>query len=75
MTWGLLVALAVAYLVACVVWPYAACQARGCKGGKIRSPTGKAWRRCKRCAGKGERVRVGRKVASKARSEWRKGRR
>lgn len=47
------------YVVACVIWPYAAC--RRCGGtGKRRSPSGKAWRPCSRCGGNGTRVRVGR---------------
>lgn len=59
----LLVALltAVAYVAACAFWPFAA--HRRCGGtGKLRSPSGKAWRRCPGCSGTGSRIRVGRKV-------------
>jgi hypothetical protein len=49
------------YLVVCAVWPFAAC--RWCGGsGKHRSPSGKAWRPCRRCRGSGRRVRLGRRV-------------
>lgn len=47
------------YLLTCAWWPLAACFR--CRGdGKLRSPTGKSWRRCTRCKGSGERLRVGR---------------
>lgn len=56
-----LLAAAVAYVIACVIWPFAAC--RRCDGaGKHRSPSGKAWRTCKRCRGTGARIRIGRKA-------------
>lgn len=49
------------YAIACRVWPFADC--RKCEGkGRFRSPSGKAWRRCRRCKGSGERVRVGRRL-------------
>lgn len=49
------------YLLACAVWPFAAC--RWCSGsGKKRSPSGKAWRSCGRCDGSGKRVRFGRRI-------------
>jgi hypothetical protein len=50
------------YLVACWLWPYTSC--RACKGnsGKRFSPSGKAWGDCRRCKGKGRRVRIGRKT-------------
>lgn len=49
------------YVVACLIWPFAACLK--CKGGgRFRSPTGKAWRLCRRCKGSGTRVRVGRRL-------------
>ena len=48
-----------AYMLACWVWPYAACWR--CHGdGKHRSPSGKAWRTCKKCRGTGARLRIGR---------------
>ena len=46
------------YALACLFWPHAACGR--CEGdGKIRSPGGKAWRRCPRCKGSGWRQRWG----------------
>jgi DnaJ-class molecular chaperone len=49
------------YFVACRIWPFTAC--RKCGGnGKRRSPSGRAFRRCPRCKGKGERLRTGRRV-------------
>ena len=54
-----LVALAVVYVIACAIWPFAACSR--CKGAaKFRSPSGKAWRTCRRCKGSGARLRYGR---------------
>src|SRR5690242_7483131 len=56
-----LLAIAAAYVIACVIWPFAACHR--CHGaGKHRSPSGKAWRTCKRCRGSGARIRFGRKA-------------
>lgn len=55
------------YVLACWIWPFAAC--RRCDGaGRFRSPTGRAWRNCKRCKGSGKRVRFGVRVA-----EWLRG--
>lgn len=55
------VVLAAGYMLACWIWPFASCF--GCSGdGKRRSPTGRSWRRCKRCRGTGERLRVGRRL-------------
>lgn len=52
------------YVVACWIWPFTAC-AR-CDGvGKLRSPSGKAWRRCPRCGGRGGKVRWGRRMWGK----------
>lgn len=52
-----------AYIAACVWWPWTGC-AR-CDGtAKLRSPTGKAWRDCPRCAGSGRKVRLGRRLWS-----------
>lgn len=39
------------YLVTCVVWPISSC----------RSPWGGSWRRCRKCKGTGERIRIGRR--------------
>lgn len=49
------------YGVECWWWPFAACGKCG-GAGRFRSPSGRAWRRCRRCKGSGERVRVGRKL-------------
>ncbi|SNS83202.1 hypothetical protein [Actinomadura mexicana] len=52
---------AVGYLLHCVIWPYRAC--RKCDGaGRFRSPTGRAWRYCSRCGGKGAQLRAGRRI-------------
>ena len=51
-----------AYVAACVWWPWTSCG--WCDGGKRRSPTGKAWRDCPRCAGTGRKVRLGRRLWS-----------
>jgi hypothetical protein len=49
------------YTLSCLFWPYAKC--RRCDGGgKFRSPSGKAWRLCRRCAGTGGRLRIGRRI-------------
>jgi len=49
------------YWVACLLWPFASCVK--CNGdGKTRSPSGKAWRECRRCGGTGRRLRWGRHV-------------
>jgi DnaJ-class molecular chaperone len=45
------------YVVFCRVFPYTVC--RNCKGsGKFRSPSGKAFRNCRRCGGAGRRRRL-----------------
>ena len=55
---------AIGYALACAIWPFGSC-AR-CRGdGKLRSPSGKAWRRCKRCKGTGARLRIGRRVLNR----------
>lgn len=51
---------AAGYFVACAVWPWTACG--HCEGGKKRSPSGKAWRPCRRCKGTGRKVRLGRRI-------------
>lgn len=57
----LLIAIAVAaiYLISCRIWPFGPCLVCG-GDGKRRSPSGKAWRRCRRCRGTGMRLRAGR---------------
>lgn len=55
------------YLVARAIWPYAACAK--CEGaGKFKTSSGKAWRKCRRCGGSGERLRFGRWLIN----QWRK---
>lgn len=57
------IAAAVWYLIACWWFPFAAC--RWCEGGgKKRSSSGRAWRKCWRCKGTGSRLRFGRKVGN-----------
>jgi len=49
------------YVIACAVWPFAAC--RRCEGaGKLKSPTGRAFRLCRRCKATGRRIRTGRRL-------------
>ena len=58
---GTALALAALYAAACLLWPYTACTK--CDGaGRIRSPGGKAFRRCRRCQGTGERERWGHRL-------------
>jgi hypothetical protein len=56
----LAVSVILAYVVECRFWPFGPCM--GCSGGKRSSPFSKGYRRHKRCKGRGERVRVGRRV-------------
>jgi hypothetical protein len=62
----LLVALvwAVGYAITVAIWPFGACWRCG-GDGRLRSPSGKAWRRCKRCKGGGARLRIGRRVLNR----------
>ena len=54
----LVVLWAAGYLAACVYWPFKPC--RRCDGtARLRSPSGRAWRRCPRT---GHRIRTGRRV-------------
>lgn len=50
------------YLLACAIWPFAACWR--CKGGGRFFQDGrrKSWRMCPRCKGTGARRRVGRTI-------------
>ncbi len=49
------------YIAACAVWPFTSC--RRCHGAaKLRSPSGRAWRPCPRCAGTGTKLRAGRRA-------------
>jgi hypothetical protein len=61
--WAVLIGLgAVAvYAIACFVWPFTDCGKCG-GGGRFRSPSGKAFRRCRRCKGTGTQVRLGRRL-------------
>lgn len=55
------VVLAVGYALACWLWPFTA-HGR-CNGtGKLRSPSGKAWRTCRGCKGSGRKLRIGRRL-------------
>jgi hypothetical protein len=52
---------AAAYTFACWIWPFRACTK--CGGiGRFRSPTGRAWRPCRRCKGSGAKLRTGRRI-------------
>ncbi|WP_433368329.1 hypothetical protein ACQPZX_41350 [Actinoplanes sp. CA-142083] len=52
------------YLGACAWFPFADCSK--CEGrGKFRSKSGRTFRRCRRCKGSGERIRLGRRVWTK----------
>lgn len=55
------VLIVVGYAVTCWLWPYTACGRCG-GSGKARSPSGKAFRDCRRCRGSGRRVRLGRRL-------------
>ncbi|MGH3923531.1 MAG: hypothetical protein ACRDTT_11810 [Pseudonocardiaceae bacterium] len=46
------------YLITCALWPWTACP-RWQSTGKHRSPSGRAFRDCHRCGGRGRRVRLG----------------
>ncbi|MGH3432142.1 MAG: hypothetical protein ACRDQB_04825 [Thermocrispum sp.] len=46
-----------AYVLSCLLWPYTKCGR--CKGGKHPSPSGRAWRSCGACGGKGRKLRLG----------------
>ncbi|GAA1562536.1 hypothetical protein GCM10009789_14640 [Kribbella sancticallisti] len=62
-----LVALAVGYVLACRIWPYANCPR--CHGsGKSGSPTRKRFRNCPRCQGTGRRIRLGRRLLDRRHS-------
>lgn len=52
---------ALVYAGACWLWPFAGCL-RCNSSGKHRSPSGTAWRKCRRCKGSGARLRLGRQV-------------
>jgi hypothetical protein len=60
--WLFVVGLVVAYLASAVWFPFAACLAPKCEGGRVRSSSRKTWRKCWWCGGKGSRVRWGRRL-------------
>jgi len=54
------------YLASCAIWPFANC--RKCHGlGRFHAPSGRAWRRCRRCKGTGARLRIGRRLINHVR--------
>ena len=67
------VSYAACYLIACAAWPFGRC--RRCRGtGRRYSPLGrKAFRLCPPCDGTGRRVRIGRRVYTWLRNEYRDG--
>ncbi len=60
------------YAIACLVWPFGSCWRCG-GDGKIRSPKGRHWRRCKRCKGTGARLRIGRRIVNRYSDTARRG--
>jgi len=61
--WLSLAAVAI-YLIDSAIWPYTRCGR--CDGtGKLGAPGGDAWRSCRRCGGKGTRVRAGRGIVQR----------
>lgn len=49
------------YVAACRIWPYTDCPK--CSGrGRFLSPSGRAWRHCRKCKGSGAKVRIGRRM-------------
>ncbi|MCN0150563.1 hypothetical protein [Salinispora arenicola] len=69
-----LVLLTLGYLAACVVVPFGRC--RTCHGtGRKRFPVSRAGRECRRCAGTGLRLRVGRHVINHIKDEYQAGKR
>ncbi|MEU5724684.1 hypothetical protein ABZ783_23045 [Micromonospora sp. NPDC047738] len=62
------------YLAVCVVAPFGRCGT--CDGtGRKRSPLTRAGRECRRCAGTGLRLRVGRHVINHIKDEYEAGNR
>jgi hypothetical protein len=52
------------YAVACALWPFTACDR--CDGsGRRRSPSGRNYGRCRKCKGRGEQLRLGRRVMNR----------
>ncbi len=64
----LVIVAAVGYALAVAVWPLT--RHGRCSGtGKLRSPGGRAWRRCPGCGGTGTKIRLGRRVFEGLRSK------
>lgn len=49
------------YAIACAVWPFARCKKCGGSGTR-KSPSGRAFRFCRRCKSTGRRLRTGRRI-------------
>lgn len=50
----------IAYVLQCAYWPWGPCW--WCTAGRQWSPVSQGFRRCRRCGGRGERVRLGRRI-------------
>ncbi|MEV0647494.1 hypothetical protein AB0I28_19720 [Phytomonospora sp. NPDC050363] len=58
------VILAGLYAVHCLIWPFKPC--RTCRGApKNRGPFSQAYKLCRRCKGRGGRIRTGRKLLAR----------
>lgn len=55
-------AAALGYWAACIWWPFVECPHPRCDRGKRTSPSGRAWRPCWWCKGRGSRIRWGRRL-------------
>jgi len=70
--WAAGAAAVLMYALTCWLWPFSACLR--CHGDKrTRSPSGRSWRRCRRCKGTGQRLRVGRRVMNAMSTAHEKG--
>ena len=58
--------LTLGYVAACAIWPFKACPRCGGTG-RHASPSGRAWRSCRRCKGNGARIRLGRHLYNRFR--------
>jgi len=61
---ALLIPTAVAYAVVCKLYPYRACSAKACEGGRVRAPGGDTFRLCRPCDGTGRKLRLGRRLTA-----------
>lgn len=57
-----LIAFALAARAAYRVWRYPFTPCRRCNGGRRWAPTGRTYRRCARCGGSGEKLRLSRRL-------------